>query len=81
MSDPRTLVDFVTWAVKTFPADHYVLILSDHGMGWPGGWSDPTPASNAYASAPLSQVVGNALYLDQLDAALARSAARRARQV
>jgi hypothetical protein len=58
--------------VQTFPADHYVLILSDHGMGWPGGWVDPTPASNAYERAPLAQVVGNALYLDQLDAALAQ---------
>ena len=45
MSDPATLVDFATWAIKTFPADHYVLILSDHGMGWPGGWTDPAPAS------------------------------------
>ena len=40
MSDPRTLVDFVTWAMKAYPADKYALILSDHGMGWPGGWSD-----------------------------------------
>lgn len=71
MSDPVTLVDFVTWAVQTLPADHYVLILSDHGMGWPGGWVDPTPASSSIQRAPLAQVVGNALYLDQLDAALA----------
>ena len=40
MADGDTLVDFVTWAMKTYPADKYVLILSDHGMGWPGGWSD-----------------------------------------
>ena len=40
MSDGETLVDFVSWAVDAFPADMYVLILSDHGMGWPGGWSD-----------------------------------------
>ena len=43
MSDGETLVDFVTWAVDTFPADKHVLIMSDHGMGWPGGWSDPVP--------------------------------------
>ena len=70
MSDPNTLVDFATWAVKTFPADHYVLILSDHGMGWPGGWTDPAPASNTSEQAPLSKLVGNAMYLDQLDTAL-----------
>jgi hypothetical protein len=69
MSDPATLVDFATWAIKTFPADHYVLILSDHGMGWPGGWTDPTGNSTA-ERAPLVQVVGNAMYLDQVDSAL-----------
>lgn len=37
MADPETLIDFVTWAMQTFPADKYALILSDHGMGWPGG--------------------------------------------
>lgn len=40
MADKNTLVDFVSWAVETYPADKYVLILSDHGSGWPGGWSD-----------------------------------------
>ena len=42
MASGQTLVDFVTWAMQSYPADKYVLILSDHGMGWPGGWSDPT---------------------------------------
>ena len=40
MSDPRVLTDFATWAIQTYPADRHVLILSDHGMGWPGGWTD-----------------------------------------
>lgn len=71
MADPATLVDFVTWSMSTFPADHYALILSDHGMGWPGGWIDPAPAVAASSSAPLAQKIGNALYLDKLDDALA----------
>ena len=72
MSDPATLVDFATWAIKTFPADHYVLILSDHGMGWPGGWTDGDSESSAnpQGSAPLVKVMGNALYTNQLDQAL-----------
>jgi hypothetical protein len=37
MSDPQTLVDFVT-GHPGFPADKYVLIVR-HGMGWPGGWT------------------------------------------
>ena len=44
MADGQSLTDFATWAITTYPADHYVLIMSDHGMGWPGGWSDPDPA-------------------------------------
>lgn len=33
MADPKTLVDFVSWAASTYPADKYVLIISDHGGG------------------------------------------------
>ncbi len=69
MSDGGTLVDFVTWAVDTFPADKYVLIMSDHGMGWPGGWSDPT-AGRGSGSTPLEAALGDQLYLNELDAAL-----------
>ncbi|MBN2004060.1 MAG: hypothetical protein JXA21_11960 [Anaerolineae bacterium] len=41
--DWNSLVDFGVWAIETYPAENYVLILSDHGMGWLGGWSDNTP--------------------------------------
>lgn len=32
--DPQVLVDFITWACTTYPADHYALILWNHGAGW-----------------------------------------------
>ena len=70
MADGQSLVDFVTWAMDTFPADKYVLILSDHGMGWPGGWTAPDPRSTAPAETPLAQVLGDQLYLNELDDAL-----------
>ena len=70
MSDGRTLVDFVTWAVETFPADRHVLILSDHGMGWPGGWSDPDPGGRDDSDSPLAARLGDQLYLMELDQAL-----------
>jgi hypothetical protein len=44
MDNSKTLVDFADWAIHNYPADKYVLILSDHGMGWPGGWLDPDPS-------------------------------------
>ena len=40
MGDPQTLIDFVTWAVQKYPAQKYALIMSDHGGGWTGGFSD-----------------------------------------
>ena len=70
MSDGATLVDFATWAIETYPADNYVLILSDHGMGWPGGWSDPAPGGAGDCKNPLSQVLKDELYLNELDDAL-----------
>jgi hypothetical protein len=51
MGDGGTLVDFVTWAIQAYPADRYALIMSDHGMGWPGGWSDPDPSSRSGSDA------------------------------
>jgi hypothetical protein len=70
MADGGTLVDFVTWAVETYPADRHVLILSDHGMGWPGGWTDPAPGGRGDPSIPLAARLGDELYLMELDQAL-----------
>lgn len=71
MADGNTLVSFVTWAMESYPADRYVLVLSDHGMGWPGGWSDPAPASSDSGRAPLvSALDGDFLFLSEIDRAL-----------
>ena len=47
MGNKDTLIDFATWAMRSYPADHYVLILSDHGAGWDGGWSDDDPVGGS----------------------------------
>ncbi|MBC7320031.1 hypothetical protein H5T89_05245 [bacterium] len=33
-SSPDTLEDFVTWTIANYPADHYALIIWNHGGGW-----------------------------------------------
>ena len=76
MADGNSLVDFVAWAVSSIPADRYVLILSDHGMGWPGGWSDPDPGVNPPSEVPLVARLGANIYLMELDESL--EAARQA---
>jgi hypothetical protein len=32
--DPKNLVDFATWAITTYPARRYFLVLWNHGQGW-----------------------------------------------
>ena len=54
----ETLVEFANWAIETYPAEHYVLILSDHGAGWDGGWNDDDPVEG---SAFRMQDIDNAL--------------------
>jgi hypothetical protein len=70
MSAGESLVEFATWAIQTFPADKHVLILSDHGMGWPGGWSDPAPGGRGPSDIPLAEKLGDELYLNEIAAAL-----------
>jgi len=44
MADPNTLTDFVSWAKSNYPADHYCLVVSNHGAGWqPKGIGQPVP--------------------------------------
>lgn len=43
MADSEALLDFITWAAGNFPARKTMLVLSDHGIGWPGGFGDPDP--------------------------------------
>lgn len=40
MGDPATLLAFVEQGMKDFPAKHTALLLSDHGLAWPGVCSD-----------------------------------------
>jgi hypothetical protein len=32
--DPKFLNDFIQWGIKSYPADHYLLVLWNHGQGW-----------------------------------------------
>ncbi len=34
MGSPQTLNDFISWGKANFPADHYCLIVWNHGNGW-----------------------------------------------
>ena len=34
MAAPQTLADFLAWGMQRYPANHYMLVLWDHGRGW-----------------------------------------------
>jgi hypothetical protein len=34
--DPMTLADFAIWGIENYPAQHYALIIWDHGSAWLG---------------------------------------------
>ncbi|MCD6363131.1 MAG: choice-of-anchor D domain-containing protein [Synergistetes bacterium] len=36
MGDPEVLKDFVSWAMSNYPANHYLLVIWNHGQGWKG---------------------------------------------
>jgi hypothetical protein len=40
MADPGVLQDFIQWGMKSFPARHYMLVVSDHGLAWKGAIQD-----------------------------------------
>jgi hypothetical protein len=57
-----SLIDFAAWAIQTYPAEHYVLILSDHGAGWEGGWNDDEPvAESSFRMQDIDDALGTIL--------------------
>lgn len=32
--DPAVLRNFLTWGIKNYPSDHYMVVLWNHGAGW-----------------------------------------------
>lgn len=76
MADSQTLVDFITWAAENYPARKYALILSDHGAGWPGGWSDPDPGGTGADQIVLADMFNDMIWLMELDRALEEARAQ-----
>ena len=40
MGDPKALSEFIQWTMKNYPAENYMLVMSDHGGGWNGACQD-----------------------------------------
>ncbi len=45
MADPKVLAEFVEWGMKNYPAEHFMLVISNHGDGWKGACEDQSHGS------------------------------------
>jgi hypothetical protein len=66
MVEPATLTDFINYAYERYPADHYGIVMWDHGAGPVFGYG----VDDNYSSQ-------DSLYIDELAQALKNSAAAR----
>lgn len=69
MGDWQTLRDFVNWGMTNFPADHYCVILWDHGTGWRVAGSADVPSQKKYISWDMS--TGNTINVRSIPFAFA----------
>jgi hypothetical protein len=47
MGDPETLTTIAKWTFDTYPAEHQLILLSNHGGGWRGiCWDDTSDGDN-----------------------------------
>lgn len=61
MASADTLADFIAKGIKDLPADHYSLIISDHGASWPGIGPDETSDYDVLDLAELTKGIRNGL--------------------
>jgi len=50
MSNYQTLRDFLVYGVTNYPAQNYMVIIDDHGAGWPGSCVDEQNGSGSLMS-------------------------------
>ncbi len=50
MTSPATLTEFVSWAKRTYPAQHYALVVWNHGGGYTGLIEDETSRPGHFMS-------------------------------
>ena len=64
--DPTVLTDFLTWTVTAAPANHYALVLWNHGSGLDGSNYDDESNDNLQISEIVAGVKNSGVALDLL---------------
>jgi len=68
--DPAVLSEFLSYGIENYPADHYALIVSDHGASWPGVGDDESSEGDGLSLAELNEGISDGLAtagLEKLD--------------
>ncbi len=68
--DPAPLADFLARGIADHPAEHYALVISDHGASWPGLGGDEGSGNSTLTLEELRSGIGDGLEragLDRLD--------------
>ncbi|RPJ01366.1 MAG: hypothetical protein EHM39_03395, partial [Chloroflexi bacterium] len=68
--DPDTLADFMIWAMTTYPAQHYALVIWDHGGSWLGIATDDSADNDDITLLELDEALQRATSetgIDKLD--------------
>ena len=68
MGSDAALTDFIKWAANNYPADHYALVLWDHGAGWKSRAS--VTKSSLFRGAIQDETSGSFMSLPNLAAAV-----------
>jgi hypothetical protein len=55
--DPANLTVFAKWAIKTYPAKHYALLLWGHGLGWKGFGHDYSSSSDSLSPSEIEEAL------------------------
>lgn len=56
--DGKVLADFVTWALKTYPADRTAILFWNHGEGWPGFGGDESHDNDSLTLDEIDRALG-----------------------
>ncbi len=73
IGDPATLKDFVAWGMKSYPAEHYVLVVTGHGGAWIGALEISPEKMNKAIMEGVTQSSGDSGEQKKLDAVVFNS--------
>jgi clostripain len=69
MGDPAVLTSFIEWAVDSYPANHYALVLWNHGSGW----REREESGDSVKSVCIDDESGDELTMTELRSALSEA--------